>query len=596
MFKVYKFLLIIIFMFSDNALGFPKPVVDTLRVQASAISGTAWNMENILIKASSAGSAEPDYSANKADIVYITTEMMGLIARGGLADTSRSLPNALNSRGKKAVVIMPFYKSSDLKGFVLAHTGVRVYVNIEGRLVEIDVLKVKMGNLEIYLLSNEEYFDEPYSGTPEDELNKSILLSSGALEAIKELHIKPEIIHANDWHTGLVPMYMRTAYKHIFNKTASVFTIHNLAYQGKYGIGDGTVGRYLYKISLGGKISSNEIFNINGIEFYGGINLIKAGIVYADRVNTVSPRYRHETLMPGFGSGLEGVLRAKSIDYDGILNGLDLSDWNPQTDNKIDYNYNIANAAKAKAMNKASLQLSLGLETKNVPLIGYSGRLNRIKGIDILLEAIKNIMEETDAQFIMCSSKNPDYDKRINALLEQYKGRLSITTAFNHELERRLFASCDMLIVPSVVEPCGLVQMKAMLYGAVPIVHNTGGLADTVFDYDKAGEESNGFVFDEYSSGALYEAVEKALKIFNIKQEWRRLMANGMSGDFSWERTVGDYEKLYLSAQRDRMPKTIEDVKTSSAGMALDGKGIAASYYQANKDHIKAYEQILMAA
>ncbi len=445
---------------------------------------------------------------------------------GGLADVSGALPLALSKRGCEVKVVMPFYK------------------NITPREVNEEFGVSKIGNTEFIFVRNDKYFFRDYLyTTPEgdypDNLERFLFFCKKGLEILKKIEFSPDIIHCNDWQTSLVSVYLKTifswdssgggGYGSFFKNTKTVFTIHNLAYQGIFD---------KEKFPLLGLPS--ELFSINYLEFYDKINLLKGGIVFSDMVTTVSPTYAKQIQTPDYGCGLEGVLREKRENLCGILNAIDYKVWNPSKDKLIYRRYSSKNL-EDKYFNKKRLQKELGLkQKKSAFLLGMVSRLAEQKGIDILSEALSFLAERY--QIVILGVGEEKFHRILKQKAKKFKESFSLHLKFDESLAHKIYASCDCFLLPSKFEPCGLSQMISYKYATVPLVHHTGGLVDTVVDYEQGG---GGFVFTRYDSKDLINTIERAEKVFKNKEAWRRLLNKIVRYNFSWDKAAENYVKVY---------------------------------------------------
>lgn len=404
---------------------------------------------------------------------------------------------------------------------------------------------VPKAEIRVLFIGQEGYFDreglyQEAGRDYSDNLARFTFFCRGVLEALKALDWKPDVIHANDWQTGLIPTYLKTLYAEdrFFEGVGTVFTIHNLAFQGTF---------KSELLSLTG-LSWNE-FVPEKLEFYGKLNLMKGGIVYADVLNTVSRQYSTEIQTEEFGCGLEELLRSRADDLYGVLNGIDYSMWNPETDGSIARNYG-PDDLSGKQVCKRVLQKEMGLPKRPVPLIGIISRLTDQKGFDLIAEVIEEIMG-LDLQLMLLGTGMPEYHRMFEQIGKRYPKKMGVRLAFDNNLAHRIEAGADMFLMPSRYEPCGLNQLYSLKYGTVPIVRATGGLADTIVDYTPERAEkgtANGFVFQEYSGRALLVAIKRAVATYQDRETWRKLMQTGMKQDFSWMRSAREYVTLYRKA------------------------------------------------
>ncbi len=478
-------------------------------------------------------------------VAMVSYEVYPFAKVGGLADVVGALPKYLERQNVQVDVYMPFHKKVEENAEKLGYTIEKVsegielpYVNTEETF---DIYRTTLPgtkNVNVFLIANRYYFSatDVYAGP--DLAEQAIFFSNGVLEAIRKLDVVYDVIHVNDWQTALIPVYLKSLYKDssVFAKTSTVLTIHNLGYQGLY------EPEYLKFSGL-----PEYLFNIDGLEFYGKMNFLKGGIIFSDVINTVSPTYAREIQTKEYGEKLDGVLRLRSNDLYGILNGIDYDEYNPMTDNKIFVNYDL-NSIELKKENKRLLQAELGLPQKDVPMIGMINRLVVQKGLDILAE-IMDYVSLFDLQFVLLGTGDAEYEEMFRKLGAKYPEKYSINTKFDIVLAQKIYAGADMFMMPSRYEPCGLGQMYSLRYGTIPIVRYTGGLADTVKEYDISTREGNGFGFEGYDSAHLLKAVAKALYCYNEKEHWDNIVKNAMTTDLTWDSSAKEYIKLYQRAK-----------------------------------------------
>lgn len=476
-------------------------------------------------------------------ILFVASEVSPLAKTGGLADVTGSLPKALRKKGHDVRIIMPLYQCIDSNGFTIKKARKGVEAIIGGALEKGLLRQTTLGDIPVYLIDRKEYFQRPYLyGTPAgdypDNSRRFGFFCRGVVDLLKRLDFRPDIIHCHDWQSALVPAIIR--YEHrddpFFRKTALIYTIHNLAYQGLF------PAEELPDLGL-----DQSYFNIDRLEYYGKVNLMKGGILTADVVNTVSSTYCSEIRTEEMGCGLDGVLRLRDHDLYGILNGIDYQEWNPATDPSIFKNYTASSLA-GKGANKKALQKSLGMEQgADIPLLGMITRLSAQKGLD-LLEKLLPKFRSSRLQLVILGTGDERYMTMLSTFQKKGAENISIHLAFDQVLARKVYAASDMFLMPSQYEPCGLGQLIALRYGAIPVVRKTGGLADTVFDGRDGFREPNGFTFDEYTPKAFWGAVARALEAYGERKSWDRMVRSGMNSDYSWEHSAGEYEALYEKA------------------------------------------------
>jgi starch synthase len=487
----------------------------------------------------------------KLKILIVTPEAVPFAKTGGLADVTGSLSGALSKLGHQVKVILPKYKMVDESAFNLQEVNVNFLEILLGEKKE----KIKLKSCQLpdskveylfvandkYYRRNELYKDKATGFDYGDNDERFILFTRGVLEVLKALNWRPDIIHANDWQSALIPAYLKTLYAGdpFFAETATVFTIHNLAYQGNFP-----------KDSFAKIGVARELFYpTSSFEFWGNVNFLKVGISYADLVSTVSERYAVEIQSSSeFGFGLEGVLRTRNADLYGIVNGVDYQEWSPEKDKFIPYRYSREDLS-GKKKNKRTLleKCNLATNRENVPLIGIISRLADQKGFDILAQ-ISDQLLSLDLQMVILGTGEEKYHQLFQKMAKKYPEKISVNLRFDDPLAHLIEAGSDMFLMPSRYEPCGLNQLYSLKYGTVPIVRETGGLADTIQDYDPHTGEGTGFVFKNYDSDELLDAIKKALRVSQDKETWTKLMKNGMQKDFSWEASAKKYESLYQKA------------------------------------------------
>lgn len=471
------------------------------------------------------------------NVLIASPEAVPFCKTGGLADVAGTLPKELERSGISPCLILPLYQMVKRKDLRPAQK--KINIPISDRIERASLWEARIGkDVPVYFIEKDEYYGrEELYRTPEgdypDNAERFIFFSRAVLEACKAVGLRPDIIHSNDWQTAMIPVYLKTIYKDdpFFKKTATLFTIHNLGYQGLFWHLD----MHLTGLGWG-------YFTPDGIEFYGKINLLKAGLIFSDIINTVSKTYSKEIQTPEYGVGLDGVLRMRKKDLYGVLNGIDYDEWNPATDKYIPYLYSKEDI-NGKALCKKALQREVGLEERDSPLIGMITRLTIQKGLDILSEVMDDLTR-LDLQFIILGEGEELYRRILTEISAKDPKRLFLKIGFDPVLARKIYAGSDLFLMPSKYEPCGLGQLIALRYGTIPIVRKTGGLADTI----KGGTAGNGFLFKDYSANALLKTVKKALSVYEDKTSWDSLRLRAMSEDFSWSSSAKEYLRLYRKA------------------------------------------------
>ncbi|MFW6107102.1 MAG: glycogen synthase GlgA [bacterium] len=481
-------------------------------------------------------------------ILFVASEAVPFAKTGGLADVAGAVPKALRARGEDIALALPYYRTVRERFAPQVHdTDIRLTVPLGKKTLPGALRRTVLpeSDVPVYLIENPELFDrqELYStprGDYSDNDQRFIFFSRAVLQAMEALGWQPDLYHCNDWQTALIPAYLKTlcAQDSFFRGARSLLTIHNLAYQGTF---------EAQAFELTGLGPSH--FNWQEFEFYQKFNILKGGLVFADLLNTVSPRYAKEIQTEEFGCGLQGVLASRADDLYGIINGIDYTVWNPATDDLIPARYSPDDLG-GKAVCKRELQKECGLPRSDAPLLGLISRLADQKGLDLIAEAMEPLMA-LDVQFVLLGTGQEKYHKLFASLAKKHRRKFAAHITFDNALAHRIEAGCDMYLMPSRYEPCGLNQLFSLKYGTVPIVRRTGGLADTITNCTPtslAKGKANGFSFESYSSRALLATIKRALKLYAMPQRWRRLMLVGMGQDWSWERSAGEYLKLYREA------------------------------------------------
>lgn len=483
-------------------------------------------------------------------ILFVTSEVMPFIKTGGLADVSSSLSQYLSDMGHEVRIVVPKYGAIDQRKFKI-HEVVRLK-DIPVRIGEKDAifslkscfLPGPKARVQIYFLENHEYFgsrntlyiDPKTEKDYPDNDERFILLARSVPELITRLGWVPDIIHCNDWQCGLIPAYMKTIYKDAenFDRFKILFTIHNIEYQGEF-----------HKSSFKKTGLPEELNSDRGIEMNGKINFMKSALKFADVINTVSETYANEIRTDDkLGSGLKNVLSKRKNDLFGIVNGIDTNVWNPEKDKHIVKKYSLKDIEN-KAENKIELAEKFGFEhNPNVPIIGVIARLYNSKGMDLITDAFADLMK-LNLQMVLLGTGDRKYHTFFEKMTTKFKKKFACYLGFNDDLAHLIEAGADIFLMPSLVEPCGLNQMYSLAYGTVPIVRETGGLADTVIRYDEKSEEGTGFVFKKYEKDAMLKEINRALKLFEDKKKWAKIMRNGMKMDFSWNASAKKYVDLY---------------------------------------------------
>jgi starch synthase len=481
----------------------------------------------------------------KLTVVFATSEAAPYAKTGGLADVSGALPAALAKLGVEVHLFMPLYAVVDRKSAGIGkRKPKKITVPISTRFPEGNVHTVRRGeDFFAHFIEHEGYFGREHlynttAGDYPDNCERFVFFCRGVVEAVRALGVKPDIIHANDWQTALLPVYLKTVLKDdpLFAKTASAMTIHNISFQGLFAQNDWHLTGLPWDIYASGRM-----------EFYRKINFLKGGIFFADAVITVSESYASEIKTPEFGWGLDGVLRERSASLSGVLNGIDTQVWNPGADKLIPAKYTSKNL-DGKAVCKSGLLDEIGLPHGGEPLMGLVTRLTGQKGMGLLAETLDALLDN-NVKLVVLGSGSPDHEAYFSALALRRPDRVAVRIGYDEGLAHRIEAGADIFLMPSLYEPCGLNQMYSLRYGTPPVVRATGGLNDTVSEYNPVTGEGNGFKFTEPTPHAFFWKTAEALNILrNRPREWSKIMSNGMREDHSWDRSARSYMRIYRSA------------------------------------------------
>ncbi|MBO6209111.1 MAG: glycogen synthase GlgA [Schwartzia sp.] len=474
-------------------------------------------------------------------VLYVASEAVPFIKTGGLADVAGSLPKALKKQGVDVRVVMPKYgKISHEYLDKMEHVYDGEFTTA-WRTKFLGIDKLELDGVTFYFIDNQEYFyREGFYGYG-DDAERFAFFSRAVLEILPREDFWPDVIHTNDWHTALVNLYLRL--DHIgdarYEKIKTVFTIHNLKYQGVFP-----------KDVMADALGLDWKYFTNGdLEYYDAVNFMKGAIIYADNVTTVSRTYAQEIQYEYFGEGLDGLLRSRAADLHGITNGLDTTIYNPEKGPYLTdpfTPYDAATALETKTDNKVALQhiLDLPLE-RRTPLVAMVTRLVEAKGLDLVMRVLDELLEHENMQFVLLGTGDRVYEDWFRELAWRHPTKVSTNIYFSDEMAQRIYASSSIFLMPSAYEPCGLGQLIAMRYGAIPVVRATGGLTDTVIPYNKATGEGNGFLFADYNAHDMMYTIKKALTIYRDLGAWKRLMKNAMQADYSWARSSKEYKALY---------------------------------------------------
>ncbi|PLX89925.1 MAG: glycogen synthase GlgA [Desulfuromonas sp.] len=483
-------------------------------------------------------------STASLNILMVASEAAPFAKTGGLGDVLGSLPAALGDLGHRIVLVLPWYRSVQAITGRLRPSRRKVVVPFAGQMKQVGYRSLEQNGVRFLFLDVPEYFDRSslYGERGDDYPDNALrfgLLSRAALELARHIEFVPDVIHAHDWQAGLIPVYLRQQLwaDPFFVNSTTLFTIHNLGYHGDF------PAETLRQLGL-----DSTLNRLDGLEFHGRISLLKGGVRFADRVSTVSPSYCREIQTPDFGMGLDGLLRARSNRLHGILNGIDPKLWDPATDPALAASYSAESAAGKKACKRA-LQRDLGLPMDaETPLLAMITRLDPQKGINLVLEAFDRIMQR-GLQLVLLGSGRPDYEQRLSAAASFFPDQARILLRFDDRLSRQIYAASDLFLMPSRYEPCGLGQLIALRYGSIPVVHATGGLADTICDPQQDEARANGFSFHTLSSREMLATLDRALRAYRDKPDWQSLVGAAMGQDFSWSKAADDYVDLYRTCR-----------------------------------------------
>jgi len=482
-------------------------------------------------------------------IVIVASEAVPWAKTGGLADVAGALPEALAELGHDVTLILPHYRVASRISPAPVATPWRYQIPMGGGHVEggVSLGHTPHGSVRVLFIDQPQFFDREgiysaHGADFPDNPARFLFFSRAAIEAIRLADLRPDIIHVNDWHTGILPVYLREYYANIpeLANAAVVMTIHNLAYQGRYGQWAVPLAELPW-----------HLFDWRALEFYGQFNFLKAGLVYAQKITTVSPTYAQEIQTPDYGHGLDPLLRFRAADLVGIVNGVDTIVWNPRTDPNIACHYDRKTFADGKAACKAALQKSIGLPVRrDVPLLAQIGRLDPQKGWDLLLPVATELLAKQDIQLVILGTGQWHYQEALTNLEKKFPNRIRAIMQFSPGLAHQIEAGADLFLMPSLYEPCGLNQIYSQIYGTIPIVRHTGGLADTVTDpnAETPKKAATGIVFDHADQTGLKWAIERAIRIWHDEPARNAMIAAGMSHDWSWRRSAIEYVKVYESA------------------------------------------------
>ena len=494
-------------------------------------------------------------------VLFVASEAAPFIKTGGLADVMGALPKALQALGVEPALVIPNYEGVGEEYKNAMETVFEGSVDLSWRNQYLGVKKLVQDGIPVYFIDNEYYFKRDKLYGYDDDAERFAYFSKAALTMLHYIDFKPDVIHTNDWHTGLLGAYLKEDFMQdpYFQGMKNVYTIHNLKYQGVF-------GRNIVEDVLG--LPLHLLYNGN-IENDGDVNFMKAGMCYADFITTVSPSYAEEITYPYFGEGLEDYVALCAGKISGILNGLDEQEYNPETDPHIPVRFDASNVLVKKPLAKEALQRELGLTVnREIPVVGMITRLVEAKGLDLVMHIMDELMEE-QVQLVVVGTGDEEYADALRELAWRHPGSVSVNILFNEGLARRVYAGSDMFIMPSRYEACGLSQMIAMRYGTVPVVRETGGLKDSVINFDKYNTpEGNGFSFANFNAHELLFTIKRGLTCYAAKPLWEKVVYNAMHSDNSWNRSAQAYADLYAHIAGDTI--TVEPVSEDQVAEAAE--------------------------
>ncbi|EHS55680.1 glycogen synthase GlgA [Paenibacillus sp. Aloe-11] len=474
------------------------------------------------------------------NILFAAAEAHPFIKTGGLADVIGALPKALRQAGCDVRIILPKYAGipdtykSSLRPVTIKHVPVgwrEQYCGVE---------ELTLDGIKVYFIDNEYYFGREGVYGYMDDGERFSFFNRAVLEILPDLDFRPDILHCHDWHTAMVPLLLHADYRHLpfYSEIRTVFTIHNLLYQGDFP----------YEVLTELLNLDGSYFTPEGVEYYGRLNFMKGGLTYSDHVTTVSPTYAEEIQTEFYGYGLEGLLHKLGEQgcLSGIVNGIDTTSYNPATDNRIYTKYRTSLAKKKE--NKIGLQKELGLPIRSdVPLMAMVTRLVDMKGLDLVTRVLDEILYYDDIQFVVLGTGDPAFEHWFREAAGRHPARMSAQLTFSEPLSRKIYAASDMFLMPSRFEPCGISQLLALRYGSIPIVRETGGLNDTVQAYNESTGEGNGFSFTNYNAHDMLHTIRRAVDFYRLPEHWSRLTQTAFAGEYSWDVSAEAYMDIYRS-------------------------------------------------
>ncbi|MBW4080465.1 glycogen synthase GlgA [Paenibacillus sp. S150] len=467
-------------------------------------------------------------------VLFAAAEAHPFVKTGGLADVIGALPKALKGAGVDVRVILPKYKGIPEK-FVsqMEHVAV-LTVPIGWRNQYCGIERIVYDGIPVYFIDNEYYFGRDGIYGYMDDGERFAFFNRAVLECLETIGFQPDVLHCHDWHAAVIPLLLQGHYRHnpFYSNIRTVFTIHNLLYQGVFP----------YSV-LGELLGLNDSY-FPGVEYYGNVNFMKGGIVYSDHITTVSPTYSEEIRTAYYGYGLEGLLSSRADSLSGIVNGIDTKLYNPASDPQIYTRYR-SNLAK-KAENKLALQQELSLPVAPyIPMVAMVTRLVDSKGLDLLTRVLDELLYYDDIQFVLLGTGDEVYERWFREAQWRYPTKLSSQILFNDGLSRKIYAASDLFLMPSKFEPCGIGQLLALRYGSIPVVRETGGLNDTVHAYNEETGEGNGFTFKDYNAHDMMYTLRRAVSFYHKPEHWKKISKNAFAGDYSWNVSAQQYIDIY---------------------------------------------------
>ncbi|AIQ69166.1 glycogen synthase GlgA [Paenibacillus graminis] len=467
-------------------------------------------------------------------VLFAAAEAHPFVKTGGLADVIGALPKALKGAGVDVRVILPKYRGIPDKFVSQMEHVAALTVPIGWRNQYCGIERMVYDGIPVYFIDNEYYFGRDGIYGYMDDGERFSFFNRAVLECLETLDFQPDVLHCHDWHAAVIPMLLQAHYRHnpFYSEIRTVFTIHNLLYQG------------VFPYSVLGELLGLDDSYFLGVEYYGNVNFMKAGIVYSDHITTVSPTYSEEIRTAYYGYGLEGLLSSRADSLSGIVNGIDTKIYNPASDPQIYTRYR-TNLAK-KAENKIALQQELGLPVAPyIPLVAMVTRLVDSKGLDLLTRVLDELLYYDDIQFVLLGTGDEVYERWFREAQWRYPNKLSSQILFSDALSRKIYAASDLFLMPSKFEPCGIGQLLALRYGSIPVVRETGGLNDTVHAYNEETGQGNGFTFKDYNAHDMMYTLRRAVSFYQKPEHWKKVTKNAFAGDYSWNVSAQQYMEIY---------------------------------------------------